>query len=348
MMKAVLFKEFNNPLIVASVPKPEPRRGEAIISVKASGICRSDWHGWKGHDLDIKELPHVPGHEFAGIVAETGSGVKKWRPGDRITVPFVNACGNCPECRSGNQQLCDNQSQPGFTHWGSFAEFVRIQYADTNLVRLPAELDYVTAASLGCRFSTAYRALKYQGKVKPGQWVAIHGCGGVGLSAIMVTRALGAKVIAVDINPKALKLAKTLGAESTINGLINRDVVASIRSITGRGANVSIDSLGSLETCRNSIQCLRKGGRHVQVGLMAGSDYQPSIPMEKVIANELHIVGSHGFQAVHFSELFDLVISSEIDLKMLVGKKISLDQVPLELENMDHFNSKGITIIDQF
>jgi alcohol dehydrogenase len=348
MMKAVLYKEFNKPLTVSSVPKPEPDMGDAIISVKASGICRSDWHGWKGHDPDIKKLPHVPGHELAGIVAETGSGVKNWKSGDRITVPFVNACGSCPECVSGNQQICDNQSQPGFTHWGSFAEFVRIRHADTNLVRLPDEMDYVTAASLGCRFSTAYRALKSQGKVERGQWVAIHGCGGIGLSAIMIARALGAKVIAVDINPKALKLAETLGADATLNGLADKNVVENIRSITGRGVHASVDSFGSLETCRNSIQCLRKGGRHIQVGLMAGADYQPSIPMEKVIAEELHIVGSHGFQAAHFSELFDLVLSDKIDLKMLIGKKISLEKVPSELENMDHFNSQGITIINRF
>ncbi|MEE9189926.1 MAG: zinc-dependent alcohol dehydrogenase family protein [Candidatus Neomarinimicrobiota bacterium] len=347
-MKAALFKEFNKPLVISSIPRPEPGQGEAIISVKASGICRSDWHGWKGHDPDIKELPHVPGHEFTGIVAKIGRGVKKWTSGDRITAPFVNACGNCPECRSGNQQICDNQSQPGFTHWGSFAEFVRIRHADTNLVQLPDELDFITAASLGCRFSTAYRALKYQGKVEHGQWVAIHGCGGVGLSAIMIARALGAKVIAVDINQKALKLAIALGADSTLNGLTNKNIVANIRSMTRRGVHVSVDSLGSLETCRNSIQCLRKGGRHVQIGLMAGADYQPSIPMEKVIAEELHIVGSHGFQAAHFSELLDLAMSEKIDLKMLIGKKISLEQVPSELENMDRFNSQGITIINRF
>jgi alcohol dehydrogenase len=118
--------------------------------VEASGICRSDWHGWQGHDPDIKSMPHVPGHELAGIIEETGSKIKNWKKGQRVTLPFVSGCGACPECESGNHQICDNQYQPGFTGWGSFAEYVNIKYADTNLVELPNELDYVTAASLGC------------------------------------------------------------------------------------------------------------------------------------------------------------------------------------------------------
>ena len=243
-MKAVIFERFGGPLSVAQVADPVPDADGAVIEVKASGICRSDWHGWLGHDPDITRLPHVPGHELAGVVAEVGSTVRRWKPGDRVTLPFVCACGTCPECLSGNQQVCDHQFQPGFTAWGSFARYVAVKYADGNLVRLPPEIDFVTAASLGCRFATSFRAIVAQGRVTPGQWVAVHGCGGVGLSAIMIARALGAQVIAVDIDEKVLILAKQLGATVAIDARESRDVPGLIRELTGRGADVSLDALG--------------------------------------------------------------------------------------------------------
>ena len=129
-MKAVVFEQFGGPLTVVRVADPVPHDDGVVIEVKASGICRSDWHGWLGHDPDTTRLPHVPGHELAGIVAETDRSVTRWKQGDRITVPFVCACGTCPQCASGNQQVCDRQLQPGFTGWGSFAQYVARRYAD--------------------------------------------------------------------------------------------------------------------------------------------------------------------------------------------------------------------------
>jgi len=211
-MKAAVYEKFQGPIIVQNVPDPKPNDHGVIISVKATGLCRSDWHGWMGHDADI-ELPHVPGHEFAGTVEFVGKNVKNFKVGDRVTAPFVCGCGSCRECISGNHQVCDSQSQPGFTHWGSFAQYVALDYADINLVKLPEEIKYVTAAILGCRFVTSYRAIVDQGKVSGGQYVAVHGCGGVGLSAIMIAHALGAQVIAVDIKDESLELAKKLGAK---------------------------------------------------------------------------------------------------------------------------------------
>ena len=151
------------------MPAPEPSPGGAVIRVEATGLCRSDWHGWQGHDPDIRTLPHVPGHELAGVVESVGTGVRSWRPGDRITVPFVCACGSCAACESGNQQVCERQTQPGFTHWGSFAEYVAIDHADANLVALPEEMTFTTAASLGCRFATSYRAVTAVGRVRAGR-----------------------------------------------------------------------------------------------------------------------------------------------------------------------------------
>jgi len=347
-MKAVVFEEFGGPLKVAEVADPVADDDGVVIRVEASGICRSDWHGWLGHDPDIRQLPHVPGHELAGIVEETGNSVTRWKPGDRVTVPFVCACGSCPECDSGNHQICDFQTQPGFTHWGSFARYVALRHADVNLVGLPDDMSFVTAASLGCRFATSFRAVVAQGDVSPGEWVAVHGCGGVGLSAVMIACALGARVIAVDIDTEALELAKRLGAIAVVNARETDDVVVRIRGLTDRGAHVSIDALGSATTCADSILCLRKRGRHIQVGLLAGDDYQPRLPMEQVIGKELEILGSHGMQASRYREMLDMIMAGKLEPQRLIGKTVPLEEAPAELEAMNRYEAVGITVIDRF
>ncbi|MGP4012786.1 alcohol dehydrogenase catalytic domain-containing protein, partial [Streptomyces sp. 4N124] len=199
-MRAVMFERYGQPAEVRNdAPDPTPAPHGVLVRVEATGLCRSDWHGWQGHDEDIT-LPHVPGHELAGVVEAVGDRVTAWRPGDRVTVPFVCACGTCASCAAGDQQVCERQTQPGFTHWGSFAEYVALDHADVNLVAVPDGMSFATAASLGCRFATAFRAVVQQGRVAAGEWVAVHGCGGVGLSAVMIAAASGARVIAVDVS----------------------------------------------------------------------------------------------------------------------------------------------------
>jgi alcohol dehydrogenase len=347
-MKAAFFAEFGGPLMVAQVDDPAVDENGVIIKVEASGICRSDWHGWLGHDPDIRHLPHVPGHELAGTVEETGANVTRWKRGDRVTVPFVCACGSCPECSSGNHQVCDRQTQPGFTHWGSFAQYVAIHHADVNLVRLPDDMSFVTAASLGCRFATAFRAVVAQGRVAAGEWVAVHGCGGVGMSAVMIAAALDANVIAVDIDADVLALAERLGAAAAIDATRVEDVPGRIREITDRGAHASIDALGGATTAANSILCLRKRGRHVQVGLLAGDDFRPRLPLEQVIGKELEILGSHGMQAHRYVDLFDMIASGRLHPQMIVGKTVPLEDAPRELTGMSSFGGVGITVIDRF
>jgi alcohol dehydrogenase len=248
-MKAVRYDTFEGPLRLVDVPDPTPTPDGVVVRVGASGLCRSDWHGWQGHDADVK-VPHVPGHEFAGTVIETGTDVRKWKQGDRITVPFSMGCGTCERCRAGDEQICDRYYQPGFTGWGSFAEYVALPYADVNLVRLPDAMTFRAAALLGCRFATAYRAVVGQGRTRPGEWVAVHGCGGVGLSATMIAQAQGARVIGVDIARDKLELARSCGAEIVIDAKTTADVAGAIRELTGGGAHVSIDCLGSPATCR--------------------------------------------------------------------------------------------------
>jgi alcohol dehydrogenase len=310
-------------------------------------VCLSDWHGWKGHDPDIV-LPHVPGHELAGIVERVGAGVTRWHAGDRVTLPFVCGCGSCPQCESGNQQVCDQQFQPGFTHWGSFAEYVAIHYADENLVRLPEAMNFETAASLGCRFATSFRAVVDQGRVAAGEWVAVHGCGGVGLSAIMIASALGARVIAVDISDEKLAVAKDMGAELAVNVNSTADVAGAVRDLTGGGAHVSLDAIGNARVCFDAIDSLRKRGRHVQVGLMTGDQQRPRLPMHKVLANELEIRGSHGMQAHRYAAMLAMIEVGELAPQRLIGRTIDLEASIAALTSMDAFDTTGVTIINRF
>ncbi len=345
-MKVAIYEEFEQPLTIQNAPDPIPTKTGVVLRVKATGICRSDWHGWMGNDPDIR-LPHVPGHELSGIVEDTGEAVTRWKKGDRVTLPFVCGCGSCPQCVSGNQQVCDRQFQPGFTHWGAFAEYVAIDYADVNLVELPEEIDFVTASSLGCRFITSFRAIVEQGKVSAGQWVAVHGCGGVGLSAIMIADALGANVVAIDISDEKLEFAKSTGAASVVNALKVENTVEAVREITGGGAHVSIDALGSPETCLNSISNLRKRGKHIQVGLMEAKA-RASIPMNLVIANELEILGSHGMQAHKYPDMLEMIRSGKLEPQKLIGKTISLEESLQELASMNKFEGTGVTVINSF
>ena len=346
-MKAAVYERFQGPVKIQTVADPQPPNSGVVLRVAATGVCRSDWHGWMGHDPDIS-LPHVPGHEISGVVEAVGAGIRNFHEGDRVTLPFVGGCGKCEQCASGNQQICDFQFQPGFTHWGSYAEYVAIQYADINLVALPDDIDFVTAASLGCRFATSFRAVAAQGAVAPGQWVAVHGCGGVGLSAVMIASAFDANVIAVDISDDALRLAKSVGAVELIDATSVASVVDAIKDLTEGGVHLSIDALGSSETCHNSIANLRKRGRHVQVGLMAGDDYHPAVPMELVIANELEIVGSHGMQAHEYDRMLKMISSGQLQPQQLLGQTIDLERAANALGDPDALQVAGVTVIDRF
>lgn len=346
-MRAAVYEAFQEPLSIQNVADPEPARDGVVVRVVATGICRSDWHGWMGHDSDV-HLPHVPGHELAGVVESAGPEVRALSLGDRVTVPFAVGCGHCPQCLSGNQHICDHYFQPGFTAWGSFAEYVAIPHADVNMVRLPEGLGFVDAASLGCRFITSFRAVVVQGRTQPGEWVVIHGCGGVGLSAIMIAEAMGAQVIGVDIKDEALALASKLGAAHVINARREPQLVEAIHDLTGGGAHVAIDALGSAETCRNSVLSLRKRGRQVQVGLMVADYKDALIPMYRVIAWELELRGSHGMQAHAYPPMLDMIMSGKLQPQRLIGKTVSLEQGAVELTTMGEFAITGVTVIDRF
>ena len=341
-MRAVIYERFGERPELHDVGDPGPPAGGVVVAVRATGLCRSDWHGWQGHDTDIR-LPHVPGHEFAGQIAAVGPGVRGWQVGDRVTAPFVCACGTCPACLTGDQQVCHRQEQPGFTYWGSFAEFVVVPHAETNLVRLSERVDFAVAATLGCRFATAFRAVVAQGRVRPGEWVAVHGCGGVGLSAVMIAVAAGARVVAVDVSAGALALARRFGAAATVDA--TTPAAAAVREITGGGAHVSLDALGSQATLTASVEGLRRRGRHVQVGLLPAVTGRPTVPMELVVARELEILGSHGMPAHAYRELLPMVETGALRPAELITGELALPAAPAALAAMAGGAPPGIQII---
>ena len=343
-MRAVVLDAVGAQPAVRDVPEPTAPEGGVVVRVLATGMCRSDWHGWAGHDDDIV-FPHVPGHELAGVVVALGTGVDRWEVGDRVTVPFVCGCGRCRWCRAGEAQVCPDQQQPGFTHWGSFAEHVALHAADTNLVAIPDGVDFATAASLGCRFATAYRALVGRARVTEGEWVTVVGAGGVGLSSVMIARALGARVVAVDRNPEALAAAATLGAEHAVRA-DGTDVPAAVAELTGGGSHVALDAVGSEQACADAILSLRRRGRHVQVGLLPPVDGHPRVPMARVIGWELDLLGSHGMAAVDYPSMLSLIEQGALQPQRLVERTIGLDEAAALLPVFDRAAVAGMTMID--
>ena len=347
-MRAAIITEYRQPLKIANVADPVLPRDGIIMKVRATGVCRSDWHTWMGHYGDQISLPLIPGHEMAGDVIEVGPDVRGFTPGDRVTVPFGLACGRCHICLGGNHQSCTEQVQPSTDFNGSFAELIALPRADINVVTLPDEVGYAEAASLGCRFISAFRGVVEQATVRPGDWLAVHGCGGVGLSAVMIAASIGVNVVAVDIDESTLDKASELGAAAIVNATRSQNVPEEIIEMTGGGAHASMDALGSTVTCQNSILCLRPLGRHVQVGLMKDRHEHPEIPMGVVVSREIDIRGSRGMSPKNYPSVFNMIKSGIVAPRSLIGSELSLEQGAELLTRMDRFPGTGVAVITSF
>ena len=341
-MRALAYDKPGGPVSVRQLPEPAAPEAGVVVEVHATGLCRSDWHAWAGHEA--VPFPHVPGHELAGVVAEVGVGVERWRPGDRVTIPFVEGCGRCEWCASGNAQVCPDQQQPGFTHAGSFAERVALHAADANLVRIPDGVTMTAAASLGCRFATAYRGLVARARMLPGEWVTVIGAGGVGLSAVNIAVALGAQVVVVDPHADARDLAVRLGASHALAP--DDGVVHLVHDLTGGGSHVSVDAVGSENACSTAIHTLRRRGRHVQIGLLPPVPDHPRIPMDRVLGWELDVLGSHGMAAVDYPGMLALVADGTLAPDRLIERVVTLEQAADLLPAVGDASPAGITVID--
>lgn len=344
-MKALLLHAPRGALELTEIADPVCPPDGAIVALEACGVCRSDHHAWVGADPDVT-FPHVMGHELAGRVLETGAEVDGVAPGDRVTAPFILSCGACPECTGGEPTACDRQKCIGFSIPGAFAERIAVPHAATNLVKLPDALPSDVAAGMGCRVTTAWRAVTERGGLRPGEWLAVHGCGGVGLAAVMIARALGARVAAVDPSPEARALAARLGADLTLDA---PEAPAAIREATGGGAHVSLDALGITATFDASLRSLRKLGRHVQVGMPVGAHATPTLPLlDLVYARQLSLHGTRGMAARGFPALFEEIAAGRLDFAPLVTERIALGETQRVLEAMDRRQPPGVAVITDF
>lgn len=348
-MRAAVVEAFKEPLKIWNDWKdPEIGPDDALVKIMANGICRSDWHLWQGDWswLGISlPLPLVLGHESAGIVEEVGANVKRFKKGDRVVFPFNQACGHCDTCAQGDQQVCENLMFSMFMGAGGFGEYSPVAHADVNLVPLPESISFVEGASLGCRFMTAFRGVTARGQIKAGEWVAVFGCGGVGLAAVDIASAMGANVIAVSRTKEKLDKALELGAVHSIEA--GEDAPAAIQEFTKGGVHVAVECLGTAATWLPSFLSLRTGGRLVRLG-MSGADEEGMLPVpaDVIVARELTIVGSYGLQARCYPEMLRMVESGAITPGSLVTEEVPLEQVSDVLQAMSAYNTLGYSVIN--
>lgn len=349
-MRAAVVEQYKKPLVVENVPDPVDDAGGVIVDVKACGVCRSDWHGWRGEwpGFTGGDLPHTFGHEFVGVVSDAGKSVTQFKPGDRVIIPFTLGCGHCWFCRTGHSNVCPDITMPGFTYDGGFAEYVHVPNADSNVVPLPDAVSFQEAAGMGCRFMTAYHGVVEVGKVHPGDWLVVYGAGGVGLSATQIASGAGANVIAVDIADDKLDLARKIGAVETINSSTT-DPIEAVREITGGGADMSVDALGIPTTLRNAVGSLRRRGTHVQIGMTPeGEGGEVALTINDLITNEIDYRGSFGMPTVEFRYLLDQVSTGKLHPGDLVTRAIGLSDVNEALDNMTTYKTVGTSVVTDF
>ena len=331
---------------IEEVAAPDCPEDGVVLRVLACGVCRSDWHAWTGSDPDIA-FPQVIGHEYCGEVIATGARVARWAVGDRVIAPFILACGACPSCAEGHQTACATQIVPGFTAPGAMAERIAVPRADQNLAALPESMDPAVAAALGCRVTTAWHGLTGRAGLRGGEWLAVFGAGGVGLSALILGRALGARVVMVDVVPEKLALARELGAAAVIDARAG-DAAAAVREVTGGGAHVAVEALGIAETTANALKSLRKMGRMVQIGMPAGSQTTMALPMDAVYSGQLALYGTRGMPAWRYPSLLSLIESAGLDFSPLITRRIGLSGVEAELAAFDGPAPPGVAVITDF
>jgi alcohol dehydrogenase len=355
-MKAAVFHGAEEPLQIEDVDRPTASEDQVVVETEACGICRSDWHAWKGDWSWIGVMPTdglVFGHEPAGTVVEVGDNVDRVREGDTVTVPFNLSDGTCRQCRSGRGNICEQMVPLGFLKMapGAFAEQFPVRQADHNVVKLPDGVDPVHVAGLGCRFATSFHGMVHRVDVTAGDWVAVHGCGGVGLSAIHIADALGANVVAVDIMDEKLTKAEELGADETINATEVKDVPQEVKRYTesSRGMDVSVDALGVAETCQNAVNSLGKGGQHLQIGLTTSEEGgEVSLPVDQMVMDEREFYGSFGMPPNEYEEIFRMMERGKIDPGKIVTETVSLEEVPGMIEGMGDYDTVGIPVCNQF
>jgi len=328
-MMAAVVEEFGRPLVIREWDKPTAGPGQIVIKTEACGVCHTDLHAAKG-DWPIKPtLPFIPGHEAIGLVTEVGAGVALVKEGDRIGVPWLySACGHCEYCLSAWETVCPDAEFGGYTRNGGFAEYV---LADPKYVaRIPNGLVPNQAAPLICAGLTTYKGIK-QTETRPGEWIAISGCGGLGHLAIQYAKAMGLLVCAVDIDEGKLALAKELGADLTLNARTT-DPAATLKKETGGGAHGVLITAPSLIAFKQGIGMARKRGTCVLVGLPPG---EFPVPLFDVVANCITIRGSFVGNREDMAEALDFAVRGKVKADVELQPLSAINQIFNRLEHGD-------------
>jgi propanol-preferring alcohol dehydrogenase len=323
-MKAAVLHETHSPLVLEDVEIPSVGPEEALLHIKACGICHTDLNYMDGLKPTGK-IPIILGHEAAGVVSEVGKKVMGFVPGDRVVVYFVLACGKCDYCMSGQDNLCDMPiGMFGITRDGGFAEYANVPAR--SLVKVPKGISFEEAALLGCGGLTSYHALKDLAQVNSRDTVAIYGLGGLGMSAIQIAKASDARVIAVDIVEEKLKLAEKLGADCTLNAN-EINVPAKIRELTnGKGADAALNFTPNPKVIEEAVKSIRKTGLVVCVGWGLG-DFTFSLNVLDLIGGELRVVGCRSGRKQNLSELVELLSNGRLNFKYLISHRMPLTEI---------------------
>ncbi len=326
MMRAAVVAQYGGQLELADLPIPRPGAGEVLIHVRASGLCSTDLHLLSGR-MPLGELPRILGHELAGDIIELGAGVNDWQVSDRVTAAIDVVCGRCRHCLTGQTQRCTAMQRIGFERDGGHADYVAVPV--TNLVALPPELDYESAAILPDAVACMYHSLVGQGRVGVGQKVLILGVGGLGIHGVQIARLAGAHVMATSRRAERLALAKQWGAISI--DISKESLDEAVAEFTrGEGVDVVVDNIGNRASVREGLSLLRPGGKFLVVAYLDESFEIPSLPLFKT---EQEIIGCRGSTKQDLIEVVRLVQSGQ--LKPVIGARYSLEQIAQAVECLE-------------
>lgn len=326
-MRAAVFEGAGRPLVVRTVEEPRVGPQDVLVRVAACGICHTDLHYIDHNVPTFKTPPLILGHETSGTIEQVGAEVEGFRPGERVLLPAVLTCGRCAQCRRGRENICERMVMFGNHVDGAYAEYVAAPAKD--VFRLPEAIPLEEAAIIADAMSTPFHAVTVRGRVQPGEWVVVVGCGGVGLNLVQIAAFVGGRVVAVDVVEEKLALARALGAEHTVPARAVESVPKAVRRLTDGGADVAFEAVGTPATITLAYDSVRRGGRMVLVGY---SDRPAEISAARMMFFEMEILGSLGCRPVDYPRLIALVAAGRLQLAPLISHRLPLGEINAGLD----------------
>ena len=341
-MTAARLHQAKAPLTIEEIDTPRPGPGEALIEMKACGICATDVHTALEGTVPTAYTPITLGHEPSGVISRLGEGVKGWQEGDRVAVYPQVTCGTCPQCREGRDGICVNTRVLGMHREGAFADYLVIPVK--NLVRIPGNVSFVEAAIMTDAVATPFHAVTRRGRVKPGETVAVFGCGGLGMNAILACRLSGAaNIVAVDTSDFALKRALKVGADVAVKVVDEKTYKGVAKANGGRGVDVAFEFVGINATIDQAVRSLRRGGRAVIAGI--GPERINISPPFFFVYNDLTLIGSFGSDIIDLENLMGLAALGKLDFSESISSVISLGEVNQGISDLDQKVGNPVRIV---